>query len=190
MRSRILLPLIFALASACFANVKINTTSLPNGVLNHAYSTAVTAGGGCSPYKWKLTSGSLPTGVTMKSSTTKSVTLSGSPTKAATYSFSISATGCGGKSASASYKIVVQNGANHIVNLSWNASTSNDVAGYNVYRGPDGKSWTKINVSLTASTQYTDSTVANGTTYFYATTAVDIQGNESARSNVAKSVVP
>ena len=126
----------------------------------------------------------------MKSSSTKSVTLSGTPTKTATYSFSISTTGCGGGTATASYKIVVQTGARHVVDLSWNASTSSNVAGYNVYRGPDGKSWTKINVSPAASTQYTDMTVADGTTYFYATTAVDIQGNESKKSNVAKSAIP
>jgi len=190
MRSRIFFPLILALTSSCLANVGITTAALPNGVLKNAYYGIITAGGGCTPYTWKLSSGSLPTGVTMKSSNTNSVILLGTPTKAATYSFSISATGCGGGIAKASYKVVVQSGAHHVVNLKWKASTSTDVAGYNIYRGPDGKSWTKINVSPAASTLYGDLTVADSSTYFYSTTAIDIKGNESKKSNVAKSLIP
>jgi fibronectin type 3 domain-containing protein len=78
----------------------------------------------------------------------------------------------------------------HVVDLSWNSSTSTDVAGYNVYRSPDGNNWSKINVSLVGSTIYDDSTVVNGDTYYYAVTAVDLQGDESGKSAVAKASVP
>ena len=182
--------MILALTSACFANIGINTVALPNGVLKDAYYGVITASGGCTPYTWKLSSGSLPAGVTMKSSRTNSVILSGTPNKATSYSFSISATGCGGNTAKASYKVAVQTGAHHVVNLSWKASTTTDVAGYNIYRAPDGKSWTKINASLAASTLYSDLTVADSSTYFYAATTIDIKGNESKKSNIAKSVIP
>jgi len=37
---------------------------------------------------------------------------------------------------------------------------------------------------------YTDSTVANGTTYYYVTTAVDGSGLESINSNEASAVIP
>jgi hypothetical protein len=47
----------------------------------------------------------------------------------------------------AAYKVVIQAGANHVVDLSWKASTTADVVGYNVYRSPDGATWKKINVS-------------------------------------------
>ena len=124
------------------------------------------------------------------SASTTSVFLSGTPTKAAAYSFAISATGCGGNSAKGSYKVVVQASAQHVVNLNWKASTATDVAGYNIYRGPDGKSWKKMNASPAASTAYSDLTVANSSTYFYAATAVDIKGSESKKSNIAKSVIP
>ena len=190
MRSKFILSLLVATASPFCAAVSISTAALPNGVLHDSYFGVITATGGCAPYSWKLTSGALPPGVTMKvSSSTTSVTLSGTPTKTATYSFTVSASGCGGGVAKASYKVVVQAGANHIVDLSWKASTTSDVVGYNVYRGPDGKSWAKIK-SLAASTAYTDSTVANSSTYYYAATAVDINGLESKKSNIAKSVVP
>ena len=89
-----------------------------------------------------------------------------------------------------SYKIVVQPTANHVVNLDWNASTSSDVVGYNVYRSPNAATWRKINVSLIGPTLYSDSTVANGTTYYYATTAVDVKGKESSKTPPVKAVIP
>lgn len=184
-----LLLLTFALPS--FANVKINTTSVPNGTVKSPYSAIIQAGNGCLPYKWTVVSGALPAGVTAKaSSTTTALDLSGTPTTAATYSFAVKVTGCGGYASQASYKVVIQAGANHIVDLNWKGSTTNDVVGYNVYRSPDAAMWTKINPSLVASTLYTDSTVANGSTYYYSATAVDVAGHESARSASAKAVVP
>jgi hypothetical protein len=49
---------------------------------------------------------------------------------------------------------------------------------------------TKINASLVASMVYSDSTVANNTTYYYATTAVNIDGSQSSKSAVIKVVIP
>lgn len=80
--------------------------------------------------------------------------------------------------------------ADHVVDLTWNSSTSSSIAGYNVYRSPDGSNWSKINVSLVASTLYDDSTVLNGATYFYAVTAVNLEGVESSKSAVAKASIP
>jgi hypothetical protein len=184
--------LLVVLASRCVASsVAITTTSLPNGTVKTAYSAAVKASGGCTPYKWAIASGALPAGVTMKvSSTTTSLNLSGTPTTAATNSFAVKVTGCGGVVSQVSYKVVIQATANHVVDLSWKASTSGNVAGYNVYRGPDGVKWTKINAGIIASTLYSDSTVANSTTYYYAATAVDISGHESNKTAAVKAVVP
>jgi hypothetical protein len=78
----------------------------------------------------------------------------------------------------------------HSVGLAWNASTST-VAGYNVYRSTvSGGPYTKINLSLVAVLNYTDSTVQSGATYFYVTTAVDSIGNESTYSNEVSAVIP
>jgi hypothetical protein len=79
----------------------------------------------------------------------------------------------------------------HSVGLSWEASQSPDVVGYNVYRSQHQKdSYTKLNDGLDPFPSYTDSTVQGGETYFYAATAVDSAGNESAYSNIAKAVIP
>jgi hypothetical protein len=76
------------------------------------------------------------------------------------------------------------------VGLSWDASTSS-VSGYNVYRSTaSGTGYVKINPFLVATLIYTDTTVANGTTYFYVTTAVDSSGNESVYSNEVSAPIP
>lgn len=97
--------------------------------------------------------------------------------------------GCAGLSRSTSNVIDTGGGAStHTVDLSWSASTSADVAGYNIYRAMYSTScgpFTKVNATLIASTLYTDSQVTNGSSYCYATTAVDTSNQESAYSNIA-----
>jgi fibronectin type 3 domain-containing protein len=89
-----------------------------------------------------------------------------------------------------SYKIVIQATANHVVDMSWSSSTSTDVVGYNIYRSPDGATWRKLNAGLIASTLYSDSTVANGSTYYYAATTVGTDGKESSKTTAVKVTVP
>src|SRR4051812_49950376 len=99
--------LVLLLASPCVANIAITTTSLPAGTVNKAYSAAIQASGGCPPYSWTITSGSLPAGITKKvSSTTTSLNLSGTPTTAATSSFTLSSHGFGGVLPTVACKIV------------------------------------------------------------------------------------
>jgi hypothetical protein len=157
----------------------------------YAYSAVIDARGGCLPYKWEIVSGALPAGINAAvSSATRSLNLTGTPTTAATNSIAIKVTGCGGHVSNMTYKIVIQGTANHVVELSWQASSSNNVVGYNVYRSLDGATWQRINISLVASMFYSDSTVANSTTYYYATTAVDIYGQESNKSASMEAVIP
>jgi len=173
--------------------VSITTTSLPNGTVKTGYSAVIAASGGCTPYKWEIASGALPAGVTTEvSSTTTSLVLTGTPTTAATDSFVVEVFGCGGHSADASFNVVIQGTStpDYVVDLSWSASTSGDVVGYNVYRSPNGTTWSKINSSLVGPTLYSDSTVATGTTYHYATTAVNSSGDESSKSTPIAVVVP
>jgi hypothetical protein len=77
------------------------------------------------------------------------------------------------------------------VNLSWNASNSQNVIGYNIYRGnQSGGPYTKINSALDPDTAYTDTTVTDGNTYYYVTTAVNSDYEESVYSNQAQATVP
>jgi hypothetical protein len=78
----------------------------------------------------------------------------------------------------------------HTVGLSWDASAS-AVIGYNVYRGTQsGGPYQRLTSSPQAGTNYTDSTVLTGTTYYYVATAVDSSHVESVYSNQAQAVVP
>jgi hypothetical protein len=79
----------------------------------------------------------------------------------------------------------------HAVDLSWTASASQNTIGYNVYRGgKSGGPYSKINSVLDASTLYSDTSVADGQTYYYVTTAVNSSNEESAYSNQAQAVIP
>jgi len=80
----------------------------------------------------------------------------------------------------------------HSVVLTWDASTSPDVVGYNVYRSDvSGGPYTLLDASIPGSTlTYTDRTVQAGMTYYYVVTAVNSEGNESLYSNEASALVP
>ena len=78
----------------------------------------------------------------------------------------------------------------HSVALSWNASPSS-VVGYNIYRGTqNGGPYSKLNLSPEPGLAYTDSTVLNGTTYYYVAKSVDANNVESTGSNQAVAQVP
>jgi hypothetical protein len=80
--------------------------------------------------------------------------------------------------------------ASHNVYLSWDPGNGNPV-GYNVYRGnAQAGPFQEINTALDASTNYTDYTVVSGATYYYVTTEVNAQGQESAYSNKVQAVIP
>ncbi len=51
------------------AALAITTTSLPQGAVDVAYSTTLAAKGGTAPYSWSITSGTLPTGLSLASAT-------------------------------------------------------------------------------------------------------------------------
>lgn len=75
------------------------------------------------------------------------------------------------------------------VALSWQPSTST-VTGYRVYRSTtSGANFSPLTSAINE-LSYTDSTVADGTTYYYVVTAVDASGNESPYSNQVTAVIP
>jgi plastocyanin len=67
------------------APLKITTSQLPAAKVGTAYSTSLMASGGVPPYRWKLTRGSLPAGLTLS----QTGTISGTPTARGTSSFHV-----------------------------------------------------------------------------------------------------
>jgi len=80
--------------------------------------------------------------------------------------------------------------ASYSVSLSWNASSSS-VIGYNLYRGTQsGGPYAKMNPSVLSNTNYTDSSIQSGATYYYVSTSINGENQESAYSNQASATIP
>jgi TolB protein len=78
----------------------------------------------------------------------------------------------------------------HSVDLSWGASSSSNVVGYNVYRaGASGGPYATV-ASANSGTSFVDGSVQSGQAYYYVVTAVDTSGGESAYSNQVQAVIP
>jgi hypothetical protein len=68
------------------------------------------------------------------------------------------------------------------VELVWHPGSEPDLAGYRVYRRRDSRTFVLLNSELVRTPVYRDASVAHGQTFFYAVSAVDLSGNESAKS--------
>ena len=161
-----------------------NVTITNTGNSNVAISQITLTGAG-----YLMTGGSAP--VTLSPSQNLTLIITFSPTTAGLLPATISiASNATGSPATITLTGTGVTAVQHSVALTWNASTST-VSGYNVYRSTvSGSSYAKINSSLVAVLNYTDSTVQNGTTYFYVTTAVDSAGTESVNSNEVSAPIP
>jgi large repetitive protein len=79
----------FSITIVSAAVVFVVDAVLPPGVIGTAYSQTLTGEGGSGPYTFAVTSGALPGGLSLNSSTG---VISGTPTTAATFSFTVTAT--------------------------------------------------------------------------------------------------
>ena len=84
-------------------------------------------------------------------------------------------------------------GGSHDIVLSWTASPSATIDGYNIYRGTASgeESSAPLNSTPINATTYVDADVTPGTEYFYYLTAVSGDGSvESGSSNETSATVP
>lgn len=89
--------------SVAAPTIAVSPTSLTNGAYGTAYSQTVTASGGNGSYSFAVLSGSLPSGMALASDGT----LSGTPTSAGTYSFTLTATDGNGFTGSRAYTLTI-----------------------------------------------------------------------------------
>ncbi|MCA8911198.1 MAG: hypothetical protein KDB82_05815 [Planctomycetes bacterium] len=88
------------------SGLQITTGSLPGGVINQSYNASIDASPSTATYTWSST-GTLPPGLTLDTgSTTYTTTLSGMPTTAGTYNFTIDVT-TGSMSDSKPFSVVI-----------------------------------------------------------------------------------
>jgi len=179
--------LTFSTPSLSFGSVNVgNNTDLSSSLTNTGNSSvtisAVNATGaaftvsGVSAGETLAPGQSVP--VTVQFAPTASGAVSGSVTllSNATNSVAMSLSGSGAQT--------------HTVGLAWMDSATT-VAGYNVYRGTSagGPYASKLTASPVTSTQFTDSGLQSGQTYYYVVTAVGTDGVESVNSNQASALI-
>ncbi|GEM_PF-6822296 len=90
--------------------------SLPPGTVGQAYSAQLEAGAGVPPFHWAVTSGSLPPGLALSVASAKpwygsKASISGTPTKPGSFTFSLTVTNGQGKSATGTYTIKISTAA-------------------------------------------------------------------------------
>ena len=81
-------------------------------------------------------------------------------------------------------------GQKAFIDLVWAPVSDVDLDGYNVYRHEEGSAAVKVNGEQLKTPAYRDASVVSGKNYFYSVSAVDVRGNESARSEEASEAVP
>jgi len=154
----------------------------------------VTVSGGFN-YPVSLSASGVPSGTTVTfnpatlpapGSGTSTMTIAVGTTHEGTYPITVTGSGNGiYETATVNLTVTAQ------VVLTWTASQSPGIAGYNIYRSTtSGGPYTKINSALDPTVTYNDLAVQDGITYYYVTTAVDDQGEESAYSNESSATVP
>jgi hypothetical protein len=84
--------------------ITVNPATLPNGAVGTAYSQTVTASGGTSPYVFSISSGALPTGLVLNGATGA---ITGTPTAAGTFTFTITARDANSCTGSRLYEITI-----------------------------------------------------------------------------------
>jgi hypothetical protein len=95
--------------------ITVNPATLPNGAVGTPYNQIVSASGGTAPYTFAVSSGSLPGGLVLNSA---SGAITGTPTTAGTFNFSITATDANGCSGSRLYTINIASPGCPIITLS------------------------------------------------------------------------
>ena len=175
--------------STSFGNVLVGSTStLPVLIKNTGTASATLSAMTLTGTGFSVTGLSLPYTLPAGQSMSYSVTFAPKSAGSVTGSITITSNAAD----SPNVETLSGTGTNaHSVSLSWTASTSTNISGYNVYRSnTSGGPYTKVNGSLITSTSYTDTTVQAGQTYYYVATAVNTSNVESSYSNQAQATVP
>lgn len=94
--------IIYDCAGGGCSTITLSPSTLPDGVVGTAYSQTVSASGGTAPYTYSVTSGTLPTGLTLNSASGE---ISGTPASGGTFNFTITATDSLSCSGTQSYTI-------------------------------------------------------------------------------------
>jgi hypothetical protein len=173
-----------------FANVNIGSSNILSVIFTNAGNSNVTVSN-VSITGAGFTASGVSTGQILAPAQTATLNVTFTPAAAASVAGSVTVT----SNATNSPAMISLSGTgvqpvSHSVTLNWTASTST-VAGYNMYRSATSSGpYTKLNSALVTSTQYVDSGIQCGQTYYYVTTSIDSSDVESAYSNQVFATIP
>jgi uncharacterized protein YhjY with autotransporter beta-barrel domain len=174
--------------------ITIAPASIPNGTVGTGYSQTLSAAGGTAPYTFSTTPANLPAGLSLDASGT----LSGTPTTAGDYTFSVIATDAQSFTGSRSYTVHVAaiapgapTGANATAgdaqaSVTFTAPTDTGgapITGYTVTSNPGNKTGTGTGSPIVVTG------LTNGTAYTFTVVAANIAGPGPA-STASNSVTP
>lgn len=171
-------------------DVVVGTSGTASGNLNATGANVTVTGASTNNTAFVVSGISLPVTIFAGQSSPFTVTFSPSTTGTATATLTFSSNA----QPATTTATLTGNGTPapvHSVNLSWNASTSSNISGYNIYRAvytTSCGSFSRINSLLNTGTLYTDAAVTDGASYCYAATAVNTSNAESGYSNIVSNV--
>jgi uncharacterized membrane protein len=131
-------------------------------------------------------------GTTMTETDTISASVTTSGLGAGTYNgiITVTASGASNSPRQIPVSLTLSTTVAGTANLTWDANTDSDLAGYKVYQGTSSGTYAaSVSTIPKGTTSYTVAGLQTGTTYFFIITAYDNAGNESLHSNeVSKSI--
>ena len=112
------------------APLAITAAALGNGLIGTSYNQAIQATGGVAPFAWTVSSGALPHNLSLSSSTTNAVTISGTPdTVAQAVAFTIQVTDSAHHSTTQAYTVSILLQADSLVLSSASLDFGNQIVG-------------------------------------------------------------
>jgi Abnormal spindle-like microcephaly-assoc'd, ASPM-SPD-2-Hydin len=184
--------LTISAASLSFGSLTVNTASTLSLTLTSSGTSAVTVNSAAiTGAGFTIVGGSFPATLNPTQTSTLQVQFEPTTAGAVTGQLAISSNSTSGGTADVALS-GTGTAVAHSVDLSWTepSSSTDPVAGYNIYRMISGGSLALVNSSPDSSTTYVDSTVVSGTTYNYVVKSVDSSGVESVASNEVTEAIP
>jgi hypothetical protein len=132
-------------------------------------------------------------GATLSANSTCTIAVTFTPAASGSRSGSLVTTDSSNNASGSTQSSTLTGTGLHDVILTWTASPTPGISGYNIYRGlsSGGETTTPLNATPVTATTYVDTNVTAGTKYYYVVTAVAANGvTQSANSNEASATVP
>jgi len=119
------------------STITINPATLPNGAMGAAYSQTLAATGGKAPYRYSVTAGATPRGLSLSADGV----LSGTPAATGAFDFTVTATDANGSTGAKAYTLVV-NGCGYTITPASQSFSASAATGAVMVAAGAGCAWT------------------------------------------------